>query len=856
MAYQSVHSGPAIDAAVTQLADIQIVRDESNANLATVQNLAAQVATDAGTASTAAASATQTLNDATAAIAAADHTRQEQIDAEIAIVADQRFAAEQAATEAVAAADAAVVTVTQDMAASVPTPNKLPLADAQGKIASDWLGADIARAADVVVVPTRASIAARQSADGGVFMAAGLCYIASQGAVAIADLPGWLPHGDIYPDHFAENAEPGVTDMSAAVKSAIDYAQIIAGTGYIGRNASSVVRFAPTDYYIGQKVQWPSSYSNITLDGGGARLVTDIDGAMLQAGEDALFDQSTPSNTFATSYRLTVKNFIFFHKNGSALQPVALAAAKSVGAVIENNWFVNFWISLDGVAFGDAVVNNNRFQLDFARTLASHCHFRLRAAPGAAGASPRNSYGVQFNGNEVLGAGQEFLNKLGHGIVIHSCDGFVFSNNHISFYGGNALRIEPLNDGINTFVTSIVSSGGNYFDDPAPGAQQVAIVGRVQYYGDNDPRNCLLQNIRFCNDYFRGDGKADYGINLYVADDGGYAAKYGGVQGLVISNSFFRTHRGTAIGLAGADAGRLPAYRPIISGNRFDSGRAGASSAGRSYLSVDAKGWMISGNVMLAESGSTASSVFLDSRGFGAVSGVFANNDMGDVLASSPVEIRADSTARLSSGPNVLPLGVAPTGDMRAICVTSGNSISLVNSAQLNSYVVGMRIRFRATEANTGPATLSLNGGVAQACSTVTGVALPAGYLRTDRDTVAEWTGASWRLTRDDEILTGSGYRAIRSADGTQTLQMTNIVPNWTSTSTQPINFPVVFSETPAGGLTGIRSGADVAVSNFQTIRAHGPAGPTQFFLRLTGAGVNGSGAEYTLTALFSGKWY
>lgn len=140
MAYQSVHSGPAIDAAVTQLADIQIVRDESNANLATVQNLAAQVATDAGTASTAAASATQTLNDATAAIAAADHARQEQIDAEIAIVADQRFAAEQAATEAVAAAGAAVATVTQDMAASVPTPNKLPLADAQGKIASGWVG--------------------------------------------------------------------------------------------------------------------------------------------------------------------------------------------------------------------------------------------------------------------------------------------------------------------------------------------------------------------------------------------------------------------------------------------------------------------------------------------------------------------------------------------------------------------------------------------------------------------------------------------------------------------------------------------------------------------------------------------
>jgi hypothetical protein len=150
MAYQSVHSGPAIDAAVTQLADIQEVRVESNANLAAVQSLAAEVSTNASTASAAAASATTALSNATATIAAADHARQEQIDAEIAIVADQRFAAEQAATEAVAAADAAVVTVTQDMAASVPTPNKLPLAGADGKIASDWLGDDIARAADVV----------------------------------------------------------------------------------------------------------------------------------------------------------------------------------------------------------------------------------------------------------------------------------------------------------------------------------------------------------------------------------------------------------------------------------------------------------------------------------------------------------------------------------------------------------------------------------------------------------------------------------------------------------------------------------------------------------------------------------
>lgn len=47
MAYQSIHTGPEIDAAATLLDDIQEIRDESNANKDTVVSLAAQVATDA-----------------------------------------------------------------------------------------------------------------------------------------------------------------------------------------------------------------------------------------------------------------------------------------------------------------------------------------------------------------------------------------------------------------------------------------------------------------------------------------------------------------------------------------------------------------------------------------------------------------------------------------------------------------------------------------------------------------------------------------------------------------------------------------------------------------------------------------
>ncbi|GEM_PF-6299617 len=256
MAYQSVHSGPAIDAAVTQLADIQIVRDESNANLATVQTIAAQVATDAGTASTAAASATQTLNDATAAIAAADHARQEQIDAEIAIVADQRFAAEQAATEAVAAADAAVVTVTQDMAASAPTPNKLPLADAQGKIASDWLGADIARAADVV----RGD--ALSAADG-----AGLVGFQQSGAGAVARTLQDKARDVVSVKDFGAVGD-GVTDDTAAIQAALmsPPTSLISGAG-------GTVQFPVGRYLISSPLIVPFA---VNVQGVGSRYSTKI----------------------------------------------------------------------------------------------------------------------------------------------------------------------------------------------------------------------------------------------------------------------------------------------------------------------------------------------------------------------------------------------------------------------------------------------------------------------------------------------------------------------------------------------------------------------------------------------------
>lgn len=96
---------------------------------------------------------------------------------------------------------------------------------------------------------TRAEFVANKPtlANGAVVAAGGLFYEASTGATGISDLSGFVPFGDVTPDHWAENTTPGTTDMGAAMQSAIDYARIELGGGE--------VQFFPKTYGTGQTVK-------------------------------------------------------------------------------------------------------------------------------------------------------------------------------------------------------------------------------------------------------------------------------------------------------------------------------------------------------------------------------------------------------------------------------------------------------------------------------------------------------------------------------------------------------------------------------------------------------------------------
>lgn len=61
--------------------------------------------------------------------------------------------------------------------------------------------------------------------DGQVLQAGDLWFLASSGATDISDLGGLVPAGDVFPDHFADNATPITTDMTAAINAAAAFSK-------------------------------------------------------------------------------------------------------------------------------------------------------------------------------------------------------------------------------------------------------------------------------------------------------------------------------------------------------------------------------------------------------------------------------------------------------------------------------------------------------------------------------------------------------------------------------------------------------------------------------------------------------
>jgi hypothetical protein len=94
-------------------------------------------------------------------------------------------------------------------------------------------------------------------ATGAVIDAAGYAYRYTGTGSAISDLPGWVPLGYAFPDHWGQNVTPGVTNMVAAMTAALGY--------------SATVYLSGGTYAVGSTLAWDSATLIGNNDRGTAR---------------------------------------------------------------------------------------------------------------------------------------------------------------------------------------------------------------------------------------------------------------------------------------------------------------------------------------------------------------------------------------------------------------------------------------------------------------------------------------------------------------------------------------------------------------------------------------------------------
>lgn len=165
--------------------------------------------------------------------------------------------------------------------------------------------------------------------------------------------------------------------------------------------------------------------------------------------------------------------------------------------------------------------------------------------------------------------------------------------------------------------------------------------------------------------------------------------------------------------------------------------------------------------------------------------------------------------------------------------------------------IAGMKFRFKATLTNTGATTIAVDGGAATACVTPTGVALPAGFIRTDVVTECEYDGSSFVVSRKVESGSNANGEWTRWEDGTQSCEGLDSKTVTSSTNSQhTITFPAAFSSLPkvVASITDI-----VGTEAWYIYRSQGGLSTTNSTIATFGAASSGTSS---VTYIATGKWY
>ncbi|WP_210526392.1 hypothetical protein [Rubellimicrobium arenae] len=190
----------------------------------------------------------------------------------------------------------------------------------------------------------------------------------------------------------------------------------------------------------------------------------------------------------------------------------------------------------------------------------------------------------------------------------------------------------------------------------------------------------------------------------------------------------------------------------------------------------------------------------------------------------------------------------AAFGPGAPVCTVGGtaNAVTLTSGMNISALVAGQRVLFRPAAANTGGATLNLDGRGARTARTITGAALPAGYLRSGVFTEAIYDGTDWIVNRLPERGSNANGDFVRHADG---ILRCRFNMNTSDTGEVTWSFPALFSTTAGLIIQGT------------IITALGPATVVLANLTTSGVGVNGydvGGTRRTrgVNLAAEGPWY
>ena len=265
------------------------------------------------------------------------------------------------------------------------------------------------------------------------------------------------------------------------------------------------------------------------------------------------------------------------------------------------------------------------------------------------------------------------------------------------------------------------------------------------------------------------------------------------------------------------------------------------------------------GAVALNQTAAVTGQLPLANGGTGAASAAAARTNLGlGTAATAAVTTSAtDATADrvLRTGASATVLSASPA--LRMTVGGTANAITLTSGAGLSGTPpTGLRLRFRAAAANTGAATLALDGGAPTACRTVTGVPLPAGYIRTDIETEATFDGTVWVLGREPEHGSNANGSFTRFADGALecwhstvlSLTSTGAFHGGFRTARQTWTYPAAFAAPPV-----VQFGA-TSISAFGGAFGAPTTASVNWFA--VTANSQGTAADRFASLLATGTWY